>query len=146
MQGYWKAPEITAATIKDGWLYTGDLGTIDKDGFLYYVGRKKDMINSGGLKIYPEEVENLLYTNDKVKEVAIVGRSDERWGETVTAVIVPKPGQTITEEEVIRFCRDRLASFKKPTKVYFTDKLPRNASGKIKKNDLRDMMAKGELK
>jgi acyl-CoA synthetase (AMP-forming)/AMP-acid ligase II len=146
MQGYWKQPEITAATIKDGWLYTGDLGTIDEEGFLWYVGRKKDMINSGGLKIYPEEVENLLYTNEKVKEVAIVGRPDERWGETVTAVVVPKPGQTLTEEEVIRFCRERLASYKKPTKVYVMDKLPRNASGKIKKNDLRDMIARGELK
>lgn len=146
MTGYWKQPEITAATIKDSWLYTGDLGTIDDEGFLWYVGRKKDMINSGGLKIYPEEVENLLYTYEKVKEVAIIGRPDERWGETVTAVVVPKAGQTLTEEEVIRFCRERLASYKKPTKVYFTDKLPRNASGKIKKNDLRDMMTRGELK
>lgn len=146
MQGYWKQPDITAETIKNGWLYTGDLGTIDREGFLWYVGRKKDMINSGGLKIYPEEVENRLYQNERVKEAAVLGRPDERWGETVTAVVVTKPGQTLTEEEVIQFCRERLASYKKPTKVFFTDALPRNASGKIKKNDLRDMLTRGQLK
>jgi acyl-CoA synthetase (AMP-forming)/AMP-acid ligase II len=146
MQGYWKQPEITAETIKDNWLYTGDLGTIDEEGFMWMVGRKKDMINSGGMKIYPEEVENLLYTNEKIKEVAVLGRPDERWGETVTAVVVTKVGEKLTEDEVIQFCRERLASYKKPTKVIFMDALPRNASGKVKRNELRDKLSKSEIR
>ena len=146
MQGYWKQPEITAETIKDNWLYTGDLGTIDEEGFMWMVGRKKDMINSGGMKIYPEEVENLLYTNEKIKEVAVLGRPDERWGETVTAVVVTKAGEKLTEDEVIQFCRERLASYKKPTKVIFMDALPRNASGKVKKNELSDKLPKSEIR
>ncbi len=146
MQGYWKQPDATAEVIKNGWLYTGDLGTMDEEGYLWIVGRKKDMINSGGLKVYPEEVESVLYTNNKIQEVAVVGRPDERWGETVTAIIVPKPGETLTEEEVIQYTKDRLASYKKPTKVFFVDRLPRNASGKVRKGDLREMLARGELK
>ena len=104
------------------------------------------MINSGGLKIYPEEVENLLYLNAKIKEAAIIGRPDDRWGETVTAVVVLRPGETMTEDEVIQYCRENLASYKKPTKVIFTASLPRNASGKVKKNELRDRLVKGELR
>lgn len=146
MQGYWKAPEATAEVLKDGWLYTGDLGTMDADGFLWMVGRKKDMINSGGLKVYPEEVESVLYTNRRIQEVAVIGRLDERWGETVTAVVVPKAGETISEDEVIQYTRDRLASYKKPTKVFFMSQLPRNASGKVKKHELREMLAKGIIR
>jgi acyl-CoA synthetase (AMP-forming)/AMP-acid ligase II len=145
MQGYWKQPEATAETLKNNWLYTGDLGTMDKDGFLWMVGRKKDMINSGGLKVYPEDVESVLYTNGKILEVAVVGRPDERWGETVTAFVVPKKGETLTEAEVIDYTKGRLAGYKKPTRVFFIDQLPRNASGKIKKGDLREKLIKEPL-
>jgi len=146
MQGYWKQPEATAEVLKDGWLYTGDLGTMDGDGFLWMVGRKKDMINSGGLKVYPEEVESVLHTDSRIQEVAVIGRPNERWGETVTAIVVPKKGETVSEDEVIQFTRDRLASYKKPTRVFFMGQLPRNASGKIKKQELRDLLAKGLIK
>jgi len=145
MQGYWKQPEATSAAIKDGWLYTGDLATMDEEGYIWIVGRKKDMIVSGGVNVYPEEIEAVLYTMPGVQDVAVVGRPHERWGESVTAIIVPKPGASITEGEVIEYCRQRLASYKKPTKVIFTEHLPRNPSGKVKKAELREKLVKGEL-
>ncbi len=146
MQGYWKQPEATAEVLRDGWLYTGDLGTIDDDGFIWMVGRKKDVINSGGLKIYPEEVEGVLYTMPQIKEVAVIGRPDERYGEAVTAIVVIKPGENLTGEEIAVYTKERIASYKKPTLVVFTDALPRNPSGKVKKHELREMLAKGKLK
>lgn len=145
-QGYWKQPEVTAATIREGWLYTGDLATMDEEGYIWIVGRKKDMIVSGGMNVYPEEVEDVLYTMPQVQEAAVVGRPDERWGESVTAIVVPKGSVSITEEEVVQYCRGRLASYKKPTKVIFVDKLPHTAAGKIKKVKLREQLAKGNLK
>lgn len=145
MLGYWKQPEATAEVIKDGWLHTGDMATMDDEGYLWIVGRKKDVIKSGGINVYPEEVEDVLYTMPKVKEVAVVGRPDERWGETVTAIIVPKAGDEISEEEVIQYCKERLASYKKPTKVIFVEQLPRNPSGKVMKTVLREQLAKGGL-
>jgi acyl-CoA synthetase (AMP-forming)/AMP-acid ligase II len=145
MAGYWKQPETTKAAIKDGWLHTGDLGTMDEEGYVWMVGRKKDMIISGGINIYPEEVEAVLYTLPEIEEVAVVGRPDERWGEAVTAIVVVKPGEKIGEETVVAHCRQKIASYKKPTRVVFVDRLPHNASGKIKKNMLRETLARGEL-
>ena len=115
------------------------------DGFVWIVGRKKDMIISGGMNVYPDEVEDILYTIPEVDEVAVVGRKDDRWGEAVTAVIKCEDGQSISGEAVMTYCKERLASFKKPTKVIFMDELPHNASGKIKKADIRDMIEKGEI-
>ena len=146
MQGYWKQPEVTAATIREGWLYTGDLATMDEEGYIWIVGRKKDMIVSGGMNVYPEEVEDVLYTMPQVQEAAVVGRPDERWGESVTAIIVPAGGVSINEEEVVQYCKERLASYKKPTKVIFVDQLPHTPAGKIKKAELREQLAKGGLK
>lgn len=146
MEGYWRQPEVTAETIKEGWLHTGDLATMDEEGYIWIVGRKKDMIVSGGINIYPEEIEDVLYTMPKIQEAAVVGRPHERWGESVTAIIVPKSGMTIDEEEVVQYCKERLASYKKPTKVIFVEQLPRTPAGKIKKAELREQLTEGEVK
>jgi len=145
MKGYWRQPEVNAETIKDGWLYTGDLMTIDEDGYLWIVGRKKDMIVSGGMNVYAAEVEDTIYTMPEVQEVAVVGRPHDRWGESVTAIIVLKPGEKLGEETVIEHCKDKIATFKKPTKVIFVEQLPHNPSGKILKSQLREQLTKGEL-
>jgi long-chain acyl-CoA synthetase len=138
MKGYWKQPEATAATIDaDGWLRTGDAGYLDADGYLYIHDRVKDMIVSGGENVYPAEVENVLMAHPAVADVAVVGVPDERWGETGRAIVVKAEGAEVTPEEIIDFCRQRLAKFKCPTSVEFTDALPRNPSGKVLKKDIR---------
>jgi len=143
MKGYWKLPKETAETIKDGWLHTGDLGRMDEDGYIYIVDRKKDMIISGGENIYSREVEEVLYTHPAVQEAAVVGIPDEKWGEAVKAVIVLRGGMTATEDEIINFCKEHLASYKKPKSVEFWDRLPMTGSGKIMKNEIRDRYWKG---
>ena len=143
MKGYWKLPEETAETIKDGWLHTGDMGRMDEDGYIYIVDRKKDMIISGGENIYSREVEEVLYTHPAVQEATVVGAPDEKWGESVKAVIVLREGMTATEDEIINFCKEHLASYKKPKSVEFWDSLPMTGSGKIKKNEIRDRYWKG---
>jgi long-chain acyl-CoA synthetase len=143
MKGYWKMPKETAETIKDGWLHTGDLGRMDEDGYIYIVDRRKDMIISGGENIYSREVEEVLYTHPAVQEAAVVGIPDEKWGESVKAVIVLRKGMTATEDEIINYCKERLASYKKPKSVEFWDRLPMTGSGKIMKNEIRDRYWKG---
>lgn len=140
-KGYWMRPDANAETFADGWCHTGDLGRIDEDGFFYIAGRKKDMIISGAENIYPAEIEDVLYTHPKIAEVAVIGVPDEKWGEAVLAVIVPKQGQTLTEEEVIVFCKDNLAGYKKPKLVRFLEALPRTASMKVQKHVLRQQFA-----
>ncbi|MFF2528028.1 class I adenylate-forming enzyme family protein [Brevibacillus sp. NPDC058079] len=142
MKGYYKNSEATAEAIRDGWLYTGDLCSVDVDGFITLVDRKKDMIISGGSNIYSVEVENILYAFDGVLEAAVIGVPDEKWGEIVAAVIVAKPGYTIDRTELIEFCRKHLAGYKIPRAVIFTDVLPRNPSGKILKYELRSRYIK----
>ncbi|MCW5829831.1 MAG: long-chain-fatty-acid--CoA ligase [Deltaproteobacteria bacterium] len=137
MKGYWKQPEATAETLRGGWLHTGDLGWIDEDGYIYIVDRLKDMIISGGENIYPREIEELLYTHPKILEAAVYGIPDPKWGEKVIAAVVPRAGQSLTPEEVGSFCKDNLASYKKPREVLITDILPRNAAGKVLKTELR---------
>jgi long-chain acyl-CoA synthetase len=138
MKGYWNQPEATAATIDaDGWLRTGDAGYLDADGYLYIHDRVKDMIVSGGENVYPAEVENVLMAHPAVADVAVVGVPDERWGETGKAIVVKAEGAAVSPEEIIDFCRQRLAKFKCPTSVEFTDVLPRNPSGKVLKKDIR---------
>ena len=137
MKGYLNDPETTAATLKDGWLYTGDLGEMDDEGFLYVVDRKKDIIISGGENISSVEVESILYKHFKIMEAAVIGLPDPKFGEGVCAVVVPRKGERISEQEVVEFCKEHLAGFKKPRKVIFTDALPRNPSGKVLKRDLR---------
>ncbi|HWG95300.1 MAG TPA: long-chain fatty acid--CoA ligase [Mycobacteriales bacterium] len=135
--GYWGLPEATAEAFRGGWFHTGDLGRVDADGYITLVDRKKDMIISGGENVYPIEVEQVLYRHDAVQEVAVVGVPDERWGETPVAVVALAPGAAATAEDLIGHTRDRLAHFKCPTRVEFVDALPRNATGKVLKTELR---------
>ncbi|WP_371657669.1 acyl-CoA synthetase [Streptomyces sp. NBC_00280] len=138
-EGYWDKPEETAAAFRDGWFHSGDLVVRDADGFYTVVDRVKDVINSGGVLIASRQVEDALYTHAAVAEVAVVGLPDERWIEAVTAVVVPR-GE-VTEAELIAHAREELAHFKAPKRVVFVDELPRNASGKILKRELRDRFA-----
>jgi len=138
MLRYWNRPEETAATIRDGWIHTGDLATWDEDGFLYIMDRKKEMIISGGENIYPAQVENALYRHPGVLEVAVIGVPDDTWGESVKAVVVRKPGAEVTEEELIDLARHELASYMKPRTVEFVEDLPRAPTGKILKRELRE--------
>jgi len=137
MKGYWKRPEETAAVLRDGWLHTGDAGYFDEDGYLYIHDRIKDMIISGGENIYPAEVERTLCGHSAVAEVAVIGIPDDRWGEAPTAFVVKKPGHETTAEELIEFCRQRIATYKIPRSVEFVDALKRNAAGKLIKHELR---------
>ncbi len=137
-KGYWKLPEETNKAIKNGWLYTGDLAVIDSEGYVNIVDRKKDMIITGGENVYSTEVENVLYQHPKVLEAAVFGVPDEKWGEAVHAAIVLKPGETATEEEIITFCKERIAGYKAPKGITFLSELPRTGSGKIYKKGLRE--------
>ncbi len=137
MVGYWKQPEETTKAIVDGWFRTGDAGFLDADGYVYIHDRVKDMIVSGGENVYPAEVENVLMSHPAVADAAVIGVPDEKWGETAKAVIVQAPGAEVTAEELMAYCRERLAKFKCPTSVDWIDALPRNPSGKILKKDLR---------
>jgi len=142
MQGYWNMPDETAKTLRQGWLYTGDIAVMDADGYFRIVDRKKDMIIAGGFNIYPRDVEEVLYQHPKVQEACAAGVPDPYRGETVKAYIVLKPGQTATEQEIIDFCKERLAKFKVPTLVEFRDSLPKTMVGKI----LRRILVEEEKK
>jgi long-chain acyl-CoA synthetase len=143
-KGYWNKPEETARTlVGDGWLRTGDAGYLDAEGYLFLTDRVKDMIISGGENVYPAEVENVLSDHPAVADVAVIGVPDERWGETVKAIVVPKPGAVVRPEEIIAFARARLAHFKCPTSVDLAETLPRNPSGKLLKRELREPYWRG---
>ena len=137
MKEYYKNPEKTAETLKDGWLYTGDMAMSDEDGFIFLVDRKKDVIITGGENIFPVEIEDILHNIDKVNDVAVIGIPDERLGEIALAIIDPMPGEILTESEVLDFCNQNLARHKVPRRVIF-DKVPRNPTGKIEKPKLRE--------
>jgi malonyl-CoA/methylmalonyl-CoA synthetase len=137
-KGYWKQPDKTSASFStDGWFKTGDLGYLEADGYLTLCGRSKDLIISGGLNIYPPEVERVLMDHPAVNACAVIGCPDAEWGEKVTAVVVLNRGESITGERLIRFCRERLAPYKSPKSIVFKDDLPRNAMGKVQKAELR---------
>ena len=138
MKEYYRKPEETQKTFSDGWLLTGDLATIDEEGYITIVDRKKDMIISGGENVYSVEVEQVLNSHPQVLEAATIGLPDEKWGEMVVAIVVSKNGEKIEEEEIYRYCRDHLAGYKVPKKIFYSDALPRNASGKILKYQLRE--------
>ncbi len=144
MKGYFKNPRATARKIKNGWYYTGDLGKLDQDGYLYILGRADDMIISGGMNIYPSEVENVLCTHKKVAEAAVVGIRNPERGAVLKASIVPKVGENLSRKEILKFLRERLASFKIPKIVEFRESLPRSRTGKVVKKQLRDQ--EGDLK
>ena len=137
MKEYYNNPEATEEAFKGGWFHSGDLVRMDEEGFIYVVDRKKDMIISGGENIYPKELEDVLYTHPHILEAAVVGIPDPKWGETVKAYIVVKPGKQMTEDEIIAYCQSSIASYKKPRVIEFMDSLPRNASGKVLKTVLR---------
>ena len=144
--GYWNLPTETSKVIKDGWLHTGDYGKVDEEGYVYIVDRKNDMIISGGKNIYPREIEEVLYRHDAVLEASVIGVPDEHWGEAVKALVVLRPGKTATDEEIISFCRQNLASYKKPRSVEFRQELPKNPTGKILKRLIRDEYWRGREK
>jgi acyl-CoA synthetase (AMP-forming)/AMP-acid ligase II len=144
MLGYWNDPELTAETIIDGWVYTRDMATVDEDGYIYIVDRKGDMIISGGFNIYPFEVEEVFYRHPAVFEAAVVSEPDDHWGENVKAVVVLKEGISATEEELIEFCKQHLASYKKPKSIDFVSELPRNAQGKLLRRILKQKYWEGQ--
>ncbi len=135
---YWNRPDASAETFTDGWCHTGDLGRLNEMGLLCIAGRKKDMVRSGGENVYPAEVEDVLMRHDDIREVAVVAVPDPKFVETVCAVIVPQPGSALTGEDVVSFCRERLAGYKKPRHVVFVEELPRTPSGKLMKYVLRE--------
>jgi long-chain acyl-CoA synthetase len=135
MKGYYKNPQATAETIKDDWLYTGDLGRVDKQGYFFIIGRKKETIIRGGQKVYPKEVEDVLYQHPAVAQAAVVGMSDPKWGEEVTAYVVRRG--SVSEAELLAFCRERLADFKCPKTIAFREVLPKTATGKVQKHLLK---------
>lgn len=140
---YWNLPEATAETIKDRWLYTGDLARMDHQGFIYIVDRQKDLIISGGYNIYPREIEDILYQHPAVLEAAVIGVPDQIWGESVKACVVLREGHDVTELEIIQYCQYHLASFKKPKSVDLFKELPKSSNGKILKRKLREAYWEG---
>ena len=138
MRGYWNMPEATAETLRGGWMHTGDAGIMDDEGYIYIRDRVKDMIVSGGENVYPNVIENLLFQHPSVADVAVIGVPDEQWGETVKAIVVLRDGASATDEEIMDFCRGKLGGFERPRSVDFIDALPRNASGKVLKRELRE--------
>jgi len=138
MQGYWNKPQANQEALAGGWFHTGDLGRLDEDGFLYIVDRQKDMYISGGENVYPAEVEHAIFELDQVAEVAVVGVPDPRWGETGRAFVVPRSGARLSQDQVLAHLSGRLARFKLPRSVVFVETLPRTASGKVIKNELRE--------
>jgi acyl-CoA synthetase (AMP-forming)/AMP-acid ligase II len=142
-RAYWGAPELTSEVLVDGWLKTGDLARVDEEGFIYLVDRKKDMIVSGGFNVYPTEVEASLYQHPDIMEVCVVGVPDEKWGESVKAVVVLKSGRHTVADELIAHCRARLADYKLPRTVNFVADLPKNASGKIARKLVREQYWQG---
>ncbi|MEO5696443.1 MAG: AMP-binding protein [Burkholderiaceae bacterium] len=141
MAGYWRDPEATAAAVRDGWLFTGDLGSLDVDGFLTLKDRSKDLIISGGSNIYPREVEEALLTMPGIAEVAVVGTPDPQWGEAVVAFVVPQAGATITAPALDAHCLAQMARFKRPKRYLLVDALPKNHYGKVLKTELRERLA-----
>jgi len=146
MMGYYKKPEETAEAVRDGWFHTGDIGYMDDEGYLYIVDRKKDMIIAGGFNIYPREIDEILYEHPKIKEACAVGLPDPYRGETVKAFIALKDGETMTADEVIAYCREKLTGYKVPKTVEFMDELPKSVIGKVLRKKLREMEAERSKK
>lgn len=144
MKGYWNRPEATKDAIREEFFYTGDAGYFDEDGFLFIHDRVKDMIVSGGENVYPAEVENALFGHPEIADVAVIGVPDEKWGEAVKAIVVPKPQTSPNPEDIIAFARERIAGYKLPKSVDFATELPRNPSGKILRRQLREPYWEGQ--
>jgi acyl-CoA synthetase (AMP-forming)/AMP-acid ligase II len=143
MKGYWKQPELTAETLKNGWLHTGDLGYMDEEGYIFLVDRKKDMIITGGENVYSAEVEQVLVRHQEIEEVSVIGVPDTQWGEKIVAVIVEKKGYVTNDEELIGFCRDHLAGYKIPRQYVRISELPKAPTGKVMKGEIRKQFWNG---
>ena len=137
MLGYWNRPDATAETIVDGWLHSGDVATMDEEGFVTIVDRVKDMLISGGENVYPAEIENVLLGHEKVADAAVIGIPSKKWGESPLAVLVRKD-ETLTADEILEHCKGKLAPFKAVKAVEFTDVIPRNPSGQVLERELRE--------
>jgi len=146
MSGYWQNPDATGNTLRDGWLYTGDMGAFDADGFLTLKDRSKDVIISGGTNIYPREVEEVLLRHEAVAEVSVIGRSHPEWGEEVVAIVVAAEGRTVTRDELDQMCNAWIARFKRPKHYYLTGELPKNSYGKIVKTELRTLLGEASAR
>lgn len=144
-KGYWNRPEATAEALRGGWFYTGDIGYLDDEGFLFIIDRKKDMLISGGENVYPAEVEKVIYEHPDVVDVAVIGVPDSKWQEVPRAIVVRREGSELEEAGVIEFCREVLAKFKVPKSAVFVEELPRSASGKILKRELRDRLGSADI-
>jgi long-chain acyl-CoA synthetase len=140
MSGYFGMPEASAEALRDGWLHTGDMGCLDADGYLYVTDRKKDLIIRGGFNVYPRDVEDVLYQHPGVLEAAVVGKPDAALGEEVVAFVVPANGVIPTEEDLLAFCRERLAKYKSPKEIRFVEQIPKSPIGKVLKRDLRAIL------
>lgn len=139
MKGYWRNEKATNETLVDGWLHTGDLGWVDENGYLHIVDRKKDVIISGGLNIYPREIEEVLNKHDGIKETCVIGKPSEKWGEAVVAYCVLNEGVTVDPEELLELCKNHLASYKKPKEVHIVEALPKSSYGKILKREMKQL-------
>jgi long-chain acyl-CoA synthetase len=138
--GYRNKPEETAATLRDGWVHTGDIGYVDEDGFVFLVDRKKDMVIVGGYNVYPREVDEVLFKHPKVREAATVGKPDGRLGEVIVAFVVLDAGATLTEAELFEYCKGELVKYKRPVEVRFVDSLPKTGTNKINRRALREWL------
>jgi long-chain acyl-CoA synthetase len=136
-QGYRNRPEENAQALRNGWLYTGDIGYFDADGYLFLVDRKKDMVNVGGYNVFPREIDELLFRHPKIREAAAVGVPDPRLGERIAAFVVLMPGEKMTEDEFFAYCAENLVKYKRPTTVAFVEALPKTGAGKINRRALR---------
>jgi acyl-CoA synthetase (AMP-forming)/AMP-acid ligase II len=146
MRGYWNLPDATREALRGGWMHTGDAGRLDDEGYLYIQDRVKDMIVSGGENVYPREVEDVLFEHPSVADAAVIGVPHAQWGEGVKAIVVLRPGARASADEILEFCRGRLAGYKRPGSVDFVDALPRNPSGKVLKRELREPWWKGRTR
>jgi acyl-CoA synthetase (AMP-forming)/AMP-acid ligase II len=140
MRGYWNQPDKTEEALREGWLHTGDIGYLDEDGYLYLVDRKHDKIITGGLNVYPREVEEALSTHPAVAQVAVFGVNDPFWGEAITAAVVVREGKKVTTQELMQFCKEHLAGYKRPKKIYFLKDLPKNLYGKVLRKELKKQL------
>ena len=139
MEGYWNKPDETAEVLRDGWLYTGDIGYVDEDGYFFITDRKKNLIIKGGHNISPRQIEEVIFAHPKVAETAVVGMKDDLFGEDIKAFVVLKPGEQATAAEIVEYCHSRLTPFKSPREVQFLDSLPKNLMGKVLKRELREL-------
>ncbi len=138
MEGYWRRPDETASALRNGWLYTGDLATMDEDGYFYIVDRKKDMVLVGGYNVYPREVDEVLLEHPKIVEAVTVGINDDVRGEVLKAYVVPGPGESLSKADIIAWCRSKLAAYKVPRLVEFREELPKTIVGKVLRRALRE--------